>query len=63
MPGERHPQQSLRGSQTGTIGGGGPEARPSSVRAVKDAEREDNVDDENAEQKEVRSDGETTDSI
>jgi hypothetical protein len=35
VPGERHPEESMTGSQTGTIGGGGPEAHnPSPVRAT-----------------------------
>ena len=35
FPGERHPEEQMSGSQTGTIGGGGPEAHnPSAERAT-----------------------------
>ena len=34
-PGERRPEEKMTGSQTGTIGGGGPEAHnPSPIRAT-----------------------------
>jgi len=37
MPGEQRPEERMTGSQTGTIGGGGPEAHnPSPVRATED---------------------------
>lgn len=39
-PGERHPEEAMTGSQTGTIGGGGPEAHNSSpVRATEQDRR------------------------
>ena len=38
MPGEHRPEEMMTGSQTETIGGGGPEAHnPSPVRATEDA--------------------------
>jgi hypothetical protein len=39
-PNERNPEEAMTGSQTGTIGGGGPEAHnPSPVRATEDEPR------------------------
>jgi hypothetical protein len=45
-PGQRQPHNSLTGSQTGTIGGGGPEARPATVGAADEDTDQDSVDGE-----------------